>query len=229
MKYCQSCNLYHEKEYKTCIACGKNLVTKENHSNLVITGYPNVNVNKQKPNVAARVLILIGIVISMTVLVINILTYKEVSNLWSLVVVGSLLYTYLLIKQVIISKHDYSTKTLKQVLIVSMILIVLDFATVYKGWALTYAVPFVLVGTTAFLPIIVASIPKKYYMHVRNLFWLIILNLIYSVIAFFTPLLFEGVFWTGAMTLIAAITLFTAMLLFAPKVTYHELVKFFHI
>ncbi|VEU82635.1 DUF6320 domain-containing protein [Acholeplasma hippikon] len=229
MKYCKHCNLYHEENHKICIVCGNNLVEKAFETNLVTPGYPEVQVNRKKPNIPARVLILIGIVVSLISVVINILTFKDTKIMWSIIVVGSLFYVYLLIKQVIISKRDYSTKTLKQVIIVSLILLILDYATAYKAWAITYAIPLVLVGTTAFLPIVVASMPKKYYMHVRNLFWLIILNLIYAAIAFFSSWTLEGVYWTGAMTLIAGFTLFSAMLLFAPKVTYQELVKFFHI
>src|SRR5690606_40403677 len=72
------------------------------------------------------------------------------------------------------SKHFYSTKTLRQVISVSIILILIDIFTGYSKWALTYVIPFVLAGTTLLLPIIVASMPAKYFLHVRSLLLLII-------------------------------------------------------
>lgn len=228
MKFCEKCNLYHEDKHKTCVACGRVLVDKDYQSKLLTPGYPEVLVLRKKPSIAARVLVLVGILISLVCAIINMFTFKDSNSYWSLIVIGALIYTLLVIKQVIIAKHDYSTKTLKQVLIVSIILLAIDFATNYKGWAITYGIPFVIVGTSVILPIVVASMPKKYYMHVRNLFWLIILNLIITIISFLTPLMIEGIIWTGAMSLVTGITLFSAMLLFAPKITYHELVKFFH-
>ncbi|HLT00337.1 MAG TPA: DUF6320 domain-containing protein, partial [Acholeplasma sp.] len=96
-------------------------------------------------------------------------------------------------------------------------------------WALTYVIPFVLAGTTLLLPIIVASMPEKYFLHVRSLLLLIIFDLFVGIIPFVTDWMVTDVLWTGMMSATVGITLLAIMFIFARKTTYTELVKIFRI
>ena len=94
MQYCKHCNMYHNDTEKTCIACGHVLVKKTPENQVIAPGYPPVKVNKQKYSIAAKIIILIGIVASIVVSLVNLLTYESFPKLWSLIVVGSLVYIY---------------------------------------------------------------------------------------------------------------------------------------
>ncbi len=229
MKICDHCHMIHEHNHKTCIVCGRLLKQKEYEDPIEKIGYPEVTVIKKKRIIAARILGIMSIAVSIIVAVINFMTWNENPTPWSLIIIGIFSYIWLLVSQVIISKHDYTTKTLRQVWIIAAILIITDIVTGYHAWALTYAIPFILVGTTAFLPIVVTSMPKKYFLHVRSLFSLIILDIVILIIPFVSDWMELGVTWTAAMTGISGFILLAAMWVFAPKTTYQELVKIFRI
>jgi len=201
----------------------------ETKDNVITVGYPEIKVVKRKRDIALRIFGAISIGTSLLVAMINFITYNEYPELWSLIVIGSLLYVWLLFNQVFMSKHFYSTKTLRQVISVSIILILIDIFTGYSKWALTYVIPFVLAGTTLLLPIIVASMPEKYFLHVRSLLLLIIFDLFVGIIPFVTDWMVTDVLWTGMMSATVGITLLAIMFIFARKTTYTELVKIFRI
>lgn len=229
MKICDHCQMIHETNHKTCIVCGRLLKQKEYEDHIEKIGYPEVSAVKKKRVIAARIFGITSIAISVIVAVINFMTWQENPIPWSLIIIGIFSYAWLLVSQVIISKHDYTTKTLRQVLIIAVILIIADLVTGYHAWALTYAIPFLLVGTTAFLPIVVTSMPKTYFLHVRSLFLLIIIDIVVLIIPFVSNWMEVGVTWTAAMTGISGFILLAAMWVFAPKTTYQELVKIFRI
>ncbi|MFA5692779.1 MAG: DUF6320 domain-containing protein [Acholeplasmataceae bacterium] len=229
MKHCQNCNTYFKDDKKTCVICGRTLIDKEYDSDVILPGYPEVEVLKSKFMVFVRMFFLIAITSSLIVGVINLITYKDFPYLWSLIVVGTFLFLGNLLSFVVLSSHNYTTKTLRQLFILSLLLIVIDYFTDYKGWALGYVIPLFSAATTLVLPIITAARPKKYYLHVRSLLLLVIINLIIIVLAFTTNLMIDNVIWPSLVSGFSGITLLFTMFLIAPKTTYHELVKIFHI
>ncbi|MBN3490657.1 hypothetical protein JV173_03920 [Acholeplasma equirhinis] len=196
---------------------------------IITVGYPDVKVIKNKGDIALRILGVISIAISLIVGVINWLTWNQFAEYWSLIIVGTLIYIWLLFSQIIMSKHDYPTKAIRQVIIVSILLVILDLFTGHTKWAMTYVVPFLFLGTTALLPLIIATMPKKYFLHVRSLFFLVILDLLVSIVPFTTDWMEQGIEWTGAMVGLAGIILLAIMWVFAPRTTKQELVKIFRI
>ncbi len=229
MKYCSNCNTYFKEDTKTCVICGRTLVDKEYETDIILQGYPDVLVLKSKVNLFIRIFFIIAISSSIIAGMVNLATLDNYPYPWSLIILGTFIFIGNIISFIIFSSHNYTTKTVRQVFIVSLLLIVIDYFTEYKGWALTYVIPFIMVSTTLVLPIITAARPKKYYLHVRSLLLLVIMNFIILLIGFFTPLMIKGITWTALMTGSAGIVLFITMLLTAPKTTYHEIVKIFHI
>ncbi|HLT00149.1 MAG TPA: DUF6320 domain-containing protein, partial [Acholeplasma sp.] len=141
MQFCERCNIIHDHNEKTCIVCGRIMKPVETKDNVITVGYPEIKVVKRKRDIALRIFGAISIGTSLLVAMINFITYNEYPELWSLIVIGSLLYVWLLFNQVFMSKHFYSTKTLRQVISVSIILILIDIFTGYSKWALTYVIP----------------------------------------------------------------------------------------
>ncbi len=229
MMYCKDCGTYHEEGHQTCTICGKKLIEKSFTDTLNLEGYPEVKVVKQKRKMAAKILAVITIAASLIVLLINAMTYDTYQELWSLIVVGALSYPWLILNQVIISKHEYPTKVLRQIFFISVILIIIDLFTVYKGWALTYVITFMLTSTTLILPIVVATEVKKYYLYVRSLFLLVVFDFIVGILPFVSNFMEKDVLWTGLMTLFSGVMLIIVMFVFARKTTWTELIKIFRI
>src|SRR5690554_5154352 len=207
MRYCSHCHVICENKDQMCIVCGRNMTESNYEESIVKVGYPNVLEVKKSSLLWLRILGSIFLALSLTSVTINLLTLNEYRAPWSLIIVGTCLYIWLLIHQVIISKHDYTTKTIRQVFIVSVILVLIDMLTGHGKWAITYTIPFILLGTTILLPLIVATMPKKYFLHVRSLLLLICINILYMFIPFMTDWGVVDVSWPFAMVGLAGISL----------------------
>lgn len=229
MQYCKKCNAYYYKKESTCTVCGRPLVEKEFDSHVVTQGYPIIPAHKNHAKFVSKVFGIFSIGIVIISALINFVTYNDNPTLWSLVIIGPIAYAWILLAQVIISKHNYPTKVNRQVLIFSLIIILVDVLTVYKAWSLTYVIPALLVTTTVILPIIVSSKPSTYYLHVRSLFFLIILDIAVAIIGFTTPFMEPNVTWTSLAVATSGILLLFTMFTFARKDTWIELIKIFRI
>lgn len=229
MKYCQNCNTYYKDDAQTCVICGRGLIDKESNNKIIMPGYPDITILKSKVKTFLKFYLLIAISISIIVGVINLITLDSFPYPWSLIIIGSLLFIGNIIWFIVFSIHNYTTKTVRQLFIVSILLILVDYFTNYKGWALGYVIPFLAVSTTLVLPIIVSTMPKRYYLHVRSLLLLVIIDIVIAVLSYSTNLMMDQITWTGVMTGLSGIILGLSMFIIAPKITYHELVKIFYL
>lgn len=229
MKYCKKCNTYYHHDIKLCDVCGRSLVDTDFKTTLVTQGYPEVKVLKETSRFIMKIFSMISVGISVLLGIVNWMTYNDYPMLWSLLVIGPIAYAWLLLFQVVISKHDYPTKVVRQVFFISLILIAVDFFTEYRSWSLTYVIPFMLASTTLILPIMIASNPIKYYLHVRTLLFLVILNVVITILAFTTNLWIPTATWTAVMSGFSGVFLLLSMFVFARKTTWNELVKIFRI
>lgn len=229
MQYCKKCHAYYYKKESTCTICGRPLVQQDYDSQVVTQGYPSVHLHKSHAKFVSKVFGIFSMAITIILAVINFATYTENPTLWSLIIIGPIAYAWIILAQIIVSKHNYATKVNRQVLVFSLIIILIDVLTVYKAWSLTYVIPALLVTTTLVLPIVVASKPTLYYLHVRSLFFLIILDIAVGIIGFTTPFMQDGVIWTSLSVITAGILLLSTMFTFARKDTWIELIKIFRI
>lgn len=229
MQYCKHCNAYYYKKSTTCTICGRPLIEGTHESRIITQGYPAVVVHKNRGKFAAKIFGILTIATIIIVGLINGTTYEAYPSFWSLIVIGPLVYVWILLAQIIVSKQNYPTKVNRQVILISLVVILIDLMTDYKAWSLTYVVPSLLVTTTFVLPIVIASTPKTYYLHVRSLFFLILLNILVGVVGLTTNFMEPNVIWTSLSVLTAGILLLATMFIFARKDTWTELIKIFRI
>ena|SRR5690554_3599356 len=229
MRYCQHCHAYYYKKETTCTICGRPLIEKNYESKVITQGYPTIKLKSNKAKFVSKIFGVISIAVVIILAMINFATYNSNPTPWSLIAIGPIVYAWILLSQIVVSKHNYPTKVNRQVVLMSLILILIDVITEYKAWSLTYVIPALLVTTTIILPIVVASKPKTYYLHVRSLFFLIILNFVVGIIGFTTPFMEPGVTWTSLSVIAVGILLVSAMFTFARKDTWTELIKIFRI
>lgn len=229
MQYCQQCNACYYKESTTCTICGRPLIEKTMDAPILTQGFPSAKPHKSYAKFVSKIFGMISIGVVLILALINFLTYKDYPNPWSLIIIGPIAYAWILVGQIVLSKQNYPTKVNRQVIILSVLLILTDILTRYNGWSLTYVVPALFVMTTIILPIVVASNPKTYYLHVRSLFFLIIMDVLIGMIGLTTNFMHEGVIWTSVSMITAGILLLITMFTFARKDTWTELIKIFRI
>lgn len=229
MQYCKHCNAYYYKKETTCTICGRPLITEDFEVKVITQGYPHIKPHKNHMKFVSKVFGAISIAVVIVLSLINFATYNDNPSLWSLIVIGPIVYAWILLSQIVVSKQNYATKVNRQVTLMSIVLILIDLATNYKAWSMTYVIPSLLVTTTFILPIVVASKPKNYYLHVRSLFFLIILNIVVGIIGLTVPIMQEGVIWTSLALIAISTLLLSTMFIFARKDTWTELIKLFRI
>lgn len=229
MRYCQHCHAYYYKKETTCTICGRPLIEKTHESKVITQGYPTIKLKSNKAKFVSKIFGVISIAVVIILAMINFATYNSNPTPWSLIAIGPIVYAWILLSQIVVSKHNYPTKVNRQVVLISLVLILIDVITEYKAWSLTYVIPALLVTTTIILPIVVASKPKTYYLHVRSLFFLMIMNFVVGIIGFTTPFMETGVTWTSLSVLAVGILLLSTMFTFARKDTWTELIKIFRI
>lgn len=228
MKYCPTCKIDVATHQQSCPLCGTLLKKSDKKPTIVTQGYPKpepIHISK----VLVRIFLALSIAVSVVVALINFLTYEQSQSYWSLIVIGGLVYAWLFFRQIIHTQGSYSRRVVGHMIVISAILVTIDALTHYKGWALTYVVPLLLVLATACLTIVIVSRPAKYYRHVMSMIGLILVDCMPFVIYLLTDWQEMGVFWPSLSALSIAIFIFLTMVIIAPKTTFAEIHKQFHI
>ena len=229
MKYCNHCHVKMSDAHDTCPVCGRNTQNIQEEPKVLLQEFPKVQVKASKATFVLRVMFAISVGISLIVGYINYLTYDQNPTLWSLIIIGILFYMWLFIYQVVLTKKTYSKRILHHVVGVSILLVLVDLITGWQSWSLTYTIPFILLGTTIGLPIVVVYLPKKFHTQVTQLLKLILLDAIPILLYYITPWFIKDTYWPAFSAVLSGLILLLCMFIIAPRTTIHEIYKQLHI
>lgn len=162
MKHCNNCNVDVNTTNTYCPLCYNSLETisdkKEPALYDVCDKKPKENV---KTHFVTKLFTLISLAVILACVFINIVTR---SKPWSLIVVSSILYLWVLIRHTIMSLRNVFEKTFLQVACIALILITTSFMSVDKGWFLNYVLPSLLIAASlTMLMMLFASCKRKSY------------------------------------------------------------------
>lgn len=135
MSKCKVCHVEIKDESSICPLCHNVIEQNENSENV----YPDVRVFTRKMRMVSNVFLLFTIVIAAVVTYIN---YEYTRGMWwSFIVDAALLYVYLILRFLVLGNSGYRTKMIWMTLISIMYLILVDWVTGYRGWALNLVLP----------------------------------------------------------------------------------------
>ena len=135
MSKCKVCHVEIKDESSICPLCHNVIEQNENSENV----YPDVRVFTRKMRMVSNVFLLFMIVIAAVVTYIN---YEFTKGIWwSFIVDAALLYVYLILRFLVLGNSGYRTKMIWMPLISIMYLILVDWVTGYRGWALNFVLP----------------------------------------------------------------------------------------
>ncbi|MCI5620052.1 MAG: DUF6320 domain-containing protein [Lachnospiraceae bacterium] len=135
MSKCKVCHVEIKDESSICPLCHNVIEQKEDSENF----YPDVRVFTRKMRMVSNVFLLVMIIIAAVVTYIN---YEYIRGMWwSFIVDAALLYVYLILRFLVLGNSGYRTKMLWMTLISIMYLILVDWVTGYRGWALNFVLP----------------------------------------------------------------------------------------
>ncbi len=207
MKHCNNCNVDVNTESTHCPLCYNNLENKTGKKTA-----PLYDVCDKKPrsdvksHFVLRLFTLISLVVIVGCVFINFLVKGRP---WSLIVISSILYLWVLIRHTILSLRNTFEKVFLQLICISFILVSTSFMSVDKGWFLNYVLPSVLCGASlTLLMVLFCSSKRRLYLFsfliiflimiiVGIIFWctsLATYNLLYMICVVLNSLIVLGIF-----------------------------------
>lgn len=238
MKYCGKCNVMVNTDSQKCPLCsmvlsdGKLQNSDENNFESTLPDacddgakYPKPEINTvDKYNFVLRVFLFISVVIGSTSLLINILTYTGV--LWSLYVIGTLLYLWITVAYPLFVKRKIGHIIVINAISTSIYLYSLELATRTNGWGLSYATPFLFIAATLMITLIILIRRLKWREYSTYQTIMVILGflpVIFCVTGLVTPI------WPSALSAFYSFLTLAGMFIFADKKYKNELIRRFHL
>ncbi len=137
MKYCNSCKVNVAGNRKNCPLCQETL-KGDKHEDEV---FPRISFVYKEHGLFFKIMLLVSIIIASISVSVNILLPQ--SGAWSLFVLGGLGSVWVSMISAINKRNNIPKNIVYQVMIISIIAIIWDFLTRWKGWSITYVIPFV--------------------------------------------------------------------------------------
>jgi hypothetical protein len=205
-----------------CPLCFSSLTQKDNEPEM--SSYPALLEQAERYIILQRVLVMLSLAVSVVCLTVNILTYSGL--LWSLIVIGNILYIWVAISTAVKKRARIGFNVLIQALCLAALLVLIDFLSGRSNWALNYVVPFLFV--TATMSITVITIVKRLDTRSFILYFFLI-----ALLGFIPILLLAlkqaTVLWPSLVSAMYSGLSLVSLFVFAYRATKQELRKRFHL
>lgn len=222
MKYCRECGVGVRGEGALCPLCRSELLGPPEEG--AYAAYPKIEMRSGKYAAVAKPMLYASLCVGLLCLFVNLITLPDV--LWSLIVMTGILFLWETVGLMILSQKNIGLKLLAQMLAAMIVLITIDAVTGWRGWALGYVVPFVIIASSGAMTTILYI--KRTQWREYMLFQLVImLNGFIPVILFWCGL--TNVLWPGAVGALYSTFSLDAMVIFFDKQVANELRKRFHV
>lgn len=232
MKKCPQCHVNVETLHSRCPLCYADL--KGQMADDFVEPYPKGEVAappRKAYNITMRALVFTSLVAAAVCLLANGLS-DRFQKPWSLVVIGGILFIWLLVRYVIMGKVNIARRLMMQLVGSEAFVLLLEWfitdKSVIQGVAFTYVIPFMNVAATTAITMILV---------VRYLHWTA-----YTLYQFITamlgllPLLFwllgwiqPGVWWPSLVSAAYSLAILAGMFIFANRKYKNELARRFHL
>lgn len=239
MKYCSKCKVKINTDQNRCPLCSMDIsrpIDEEDSGTLEAEltedspapaggGYPPMQVQQaHKYNFVVRLFILLSVVGGSTCVLINIMTFSGV--LWSVIVVGTILFAWATVGYPIIFKRNIGHIIIVDAVSASLYMFIIELITREKGWGLTYVTPFLLIGATAMITSIILAKRLKWREYTIYQTVMVILGFLP---VFFCILGLVSVAWPSIVSAFYSFLTVTGMYIFGHRKYGNELKKRFHI
>lgn len=238
MKYCEKCNVKVNTDSQKCPLCSM-LLTAESDADtdrIACTSpnpaeaadkakYPEPEEgNIRRYNFLFRFVLFISVVIGSSCLLINFLTYS--GYLWSLYVVGTLMYIWIAIVYPLFSKKKIGRIIVLDSIVTSIYVFALELGTQTQGWGLTYVTPFIFITATLMITFIIFL--KRLKWREYTIYQTIMVIMGFLPIVFCVTGLVTSV-WPSILSAFYSFLTLAGMFIFADKKYKDELIKRFHL
>lgn len=172
MKYCNNCKVDVVGNKKSCPLCQETLKGDKQEEDV----FPKISFVYKEHGLFFKIMLLVSIIIATVTVAINILLPQK--GAWSLFVLGGLGSVWVSMISAINKRNNIPKNIVYQVMIISVIAVIWDFLTRWKGWSITYVIPLV----CSFAMISMATISKVLRLHIEDYILYIIIDGLFGLV-----------------------------------------------
>lgn len=172
MKYCNNCKVDVVGNKKNCPLCQEILKGDKQEEDV----FPKISFVYKEHGLFFKIMLLVSIIIATISVAINILLPQR--GAWSLFVLGGLGSVWVSMISAINKRNNIPKNIVYQVMIISVIAVIWDFLTRWKGWSITYVIPFV----CFFAMISMSIISKVLKLHIEDYILYIIIDGLFGLV-----------------------------------------------
>ena len=220
MQYCEHCKVHIRGNRKYCPLCQNTLSGLGSEEEEV---FPDIPVTYQY-NLMIRVMMFISISIVVVSLAVNAMFPVNVN--WPMFIIFGILCIWISLAMVIRKRHNIPKSIIWQVGVISVLAVLWDWKTGWRGWSLDYVIPIVCV-----VAMIVMYITAKIMrLGVRDFIIYIVLDSIFGIIPIIFLLLnFLHVKYPSVISISISVLSLAAVILFEGDNIREELNKRMHL
>lgn len=223
MTRCKHCNVIVDNQHRQCPLCSLAL----ENGGQSITQYPNYQKIYYQMNnfTVTKIFLFLTISAIIILLTINLLTIQQYAYLWSLIPITCLIYVWITVKKVILSKANLGSKILIQFFSISVLLLVIDVYTGFSKWSTTYIIPFLSIAMTLLLSIFAAQ--KSHWQEYMGY----LLATFFINLSSFILLLFHlsNEIWTSVTAIVYTLLTVIGLIIFSNRKFKEEMKRRFHL
>ncbi|NLK65212.1 MAG: hypothetical protein GX289_08970 [Tissierellia bacterium] len=172
MKFCKSCNVSVVGRRKLCPLCQDRLIGDKAQEEV----FPKISFVYKEYSVFFKIMLLITVITATISVALNILLPGR--GAWSLFILGGLSSVWASLINLINQRKNIPKNIVYQVMTISVIVIIWDFVTGWKGWSINYVIPLVCV----FAMISMAIISKIRKLFIQDYILYIIIDGLFGII-----------------------------------------------
>ena len=190
-----------------------------------MTLYPKVR-NVKEINLASGIMLIISFAIAITCVIVNLCTSTR--YLWCLIVIAGIVYSWITVIYSISRNVNIGSSVTLQFIVISLLVLCIDYIFDYKGWAINLAIPIIIIiANTTMLILTIVSV-NRYYKYA--IYQLIIFAI--SVVPLIIFFAFDNIIIVPIFTIISsgiAFFTFVMSLILCGKNILEELDRRLHI
>ena len=125
-----------------------------------MTLYPKVR-NVKEINLASGIMLIISFAIAITCVIVNLCTSTR--YLWCLIVIAGIVYSWITVIYSISRNVNIGSSVTLQFIVISLLVLCIDYIFDYKGWAINLAIPIIIIiANTTMLILTIVSVNRYY-------------------------------------------------------------------
>jgi len=222
MNRCKSCGVNICGDSKICPLCFKSVNTFESTNS---REYPSYNKSdKSIQHFGLHILSFVFLSISIISTIVNLLLWRGFP--WFLLVLSSLGYVWVLIKNLVVSRSHFGTKIIIQLVGLSLLIFIIDIVNTGLSWSVDYVIPIFIIISNLLLTIRIIHQRIKWRDYSVYLIILISIGFIPIILYW---LGFTHVFWPSITSAIYTLLTFLGFLMFSFNKFSREILKIFHL